>query len=221
MLWHKTWAESRTRFLVAIAVMALTCVFVVGWQDVDRVLFHRFPQALFTLLAIVLGMGGLLRERDLGTAGFTLALPVSRTRLTLTRAAVAAAEVAALAFVPVLAATLAPLFGPRVHTVVHPLMFATRWLVGVAPLFGLAFFASVLLPGDYTPFVATYTAFFFGTITVQIVRLAKPDTAPDVFTLQEIMGGTRPMTPAILALLGAAAIGLIFAAISWVERQEF
>jgi hypothetical protein len=93
-LWHKSWLESRTRFLGAAAVMFL----VIGWDILDSKhgmsRFDRVPpitfaehvaylfrsqwQWIWVASVLLLGLGGLVREDALGTAQFTLALPFRR-----------------------------------------------------------------------------------------------------------------------------------------------
>src|SRR2546427_12360202 len=95
MLLHKAWLESRARFAVSAMAVGWLCLVYVIWQPTraeaqppapyqtyishavyDSVLLH-----VFVGCAIVLGLGGLRQEKARGTAGFTLALPISRVRL--------------------------------------------------------------------------------------------------------------------------------------------
>src|SRR5690242_4633801 len=118
MIWRKTWLESRGRFFLTTIVLALT---VFWWiLDAERQMarydikppmtFTRYvsivyggPIQLFWVAScIVLGLGGLLRERAHGTAQLSLTLPISRQRWMAVRAAVAASEAAVLALVPVI-----------------------------------------------------------------------------------------------------------------------
>ena len=122
MVWYKAWVESRLRFLAAAAVMAAVCgAAVLGHDAIQSVLANRpappatyaayvhrvsyggLTRVLFMTFAMVLGVGGLLRERELGTSAFTLALPVARTRLVLVRAAAGLLEIAAIALIQGLA----------------------------------------------------------------------------------------------------------------------
>jgi len=221
MLWYKAWAESRARFGMASLVIAVACTFVLGWQDAHRVLFRGFPRSLFMIFAFVFGMGGVLRERELGSAPFTLALPVSRLRLTLVRAVAGLVELAALSLVPAAVIVVASGVFPQSYPIGEALISALRWLAGGAALFALAFFASATLSGEYTGFVAAFSVFFLQTVTTQFVRLAKPAAAPYLFTVQEIMSGIRPATPTVVAALIGAAVALVSAAALWTERTDF
>ena len=55
-------------------------------------LFHYALEGLWVLLALIVALEGLAREKATGAALFLLALPVSRLSLFLIRAAVASAE---------------------------------------------------------------------------------------------------------------------------------
>src|SRR5689334_17162028 len=74
--------------------------------------YKGYLRDIFVVVVLLLGMGGLGRERAYGTSGFTLTLPVSRWRLTATRATVGLAESTVIAFLP---AILLPLLSPLVN----------------------------------------------------------------------------------------------------------
>src|SRR5258708_33137852 len=103
MLWYKTWRETRTRLLISAMALAWVCCAIILTQHGNRAhadppisydayiwkaVYKGYVRDFFIILVIVLGGGGLLQERAHGTAGFTLALPVSRSRLMGVRAAV-------------------------------------------------------------------------------------------------------------------------------------
>src|SRR4051812_30686532 len=102
LLLFKAWRESRTRFLLCGGTIAMLCITVVLFnvpmrnnpgsvphgfkaltynEHVYHFIYSGTAKGLFSVLVLFLGLGGLLRERGRGTAPFTLALPVSRTRL--------------------------------------------------------------------------------------------------------------------------------------------
>src|ERR1700733_8015560 len=87
---YKAWLETRSRFLIALVGSTVLCsrlgvVFLKNGAANQLVLvFHATNETLASvwLLAITLiMMGGLLREKAVGTSSFTLSLPVSRLRL--------------------------------------------------------------------------------------------------------------------------------------------
>ena len=79
----------------------------VGVHDLNffawHFLYENKLQQVWVLFAILLSFGGLVREKEQGTAAFSLSLPVSRSRWLMTRMLVSIAE----GFVLGLAATLA------------------------------------------------------------------------------------------------------------------
>ena len=154
MLWYKAWRESRTRFLLsAVTIAGLSAGFVVFhraaaeisdkpltyMEYIWRIVYKGYLRELYVLLALLLGVGGLLRERDFGTAGFTLALPVSRLR-----AAVGLAQVAVLSLLPALVIpSLSPFIG-QIYPWPQALQFARLWGAGGALIFMMGFLASSL-----------------------------------------------------------------------------
>src|SRR5258705_3791903 len=125
MLWYKAWRESRARFLLSAIALAVICAsFVCFHRDASggigdeplsypvyvwRITYKGYLRELFMILAILLGLGGLTRERDQRTAAFTLALPVSRWRLLANRTVVGLGQVVLLATLP---AIVMPLLSP-------------------------------------------------------------------------------------------------------------
>src|SRR5882757_1731247 len=119
MLWFKAWRESRTRFLLSalllVGVSAFAVLYYVHYyrEELARggepLSYARYIwllifkggnslRELFVILVLLLGMGGLLRERAHGSAGFTLALPIRRWQLIFSRGAVGVLETVALSF---------------------------------------------------------------------------------------------------------------------------
>src|SRR5258707_719664 len=91
----KAWSESRGRFVVSAVVIAGLCAALLVFQTMFRArmleiggrdagytayayarIYGGVVRSIFLILAILLGLGGLARERSHGTIGFTLALPV-------------------------------------------------------------------------------------------------------------------------------------------------
>jgi len=189
---------------------------------------------LFLTFAMVLGLGGLRRERELGTATFTLALPISRVRLTLARAVAGVVQVAATAAAPAAAIlVLSPLAG-QPFPPAQALACALLWSAGGAAAFAVAFVASTLFSGEYTAFVVAEIAWFVHTVSTQLVRIARPSTWPYLRTLQEVMSGLHmsyfdpkqnlfvgpfPLVP--VAILTALTTVLIAGAVAVTVRQDF
>jgi ABC-type transport system involved in multi-copper enzyme maturation permease subunit len=170
MLWYKAWRESRTRFLVsAVTIAGLSAGFVVChraaaeisdrpltyMEYIWRIVYKGYLRELYVLLALLLGVGGLLRERGFGTAGFTLTLPVSRLRIVSARAAVGLAQVAVLSLLPAFAIPALSPFVGEIYPWPQALQFALLWAAGGALVFMIGFLASSLFGGEYTaPVVA-------------------------------------------------------------------
>lgn len=170
MLWYKMWRESGVRFAVSGAALLWMCAVVVLLQQRVRahadepISYHHYIWSavykanvldLFILLVIVLGLGGVLQERAQGTAGFTLSLPVGRWRLTAVRAATGCLQVAILALLPAL---LIPLLSPVVgetYSFAPALQFSVVWAGTGMVIFAMTLFFSVVLPGAYSPAIAS------------------------------------------------------------------
>jgi hypothetical protein len=137
MLFYKSWLETRWGFAVALIIaLAFSLWSVLRFPDAMRgglrdMQMHGHPNAamkgvatytqveifeklaiLWATLSVMLGTGGLLRERRLGTASFLLSLPTSRMRLLGVRCAVSVFETSGLALA---AYAGVPLAFPMVH----------------------------------------------------------------------------------------------------------
>jgi ABC-2 type transport system permease protein len=170
MLWYKAWRESRVRFLVSAVALAIVCAgFVFFHRDAGggisdeplsypmyiwRITYQGYLRELFMILAILLGLGGLARERDRRTAGFTLALPVSRWRLLATRTMVGFGQVVLLATIPaIVLPLLSPLIG-QAYPSSQAWAFAILWATVGSLIFAMSLLASVLFAGEFTAPVA-------------------------------------------------------------------
>src|SRR5882672_1044261 len=151
MIWYKTWLESRTRFLIAAALVAV----VIGWAILDSenamrrfdrrppitfefyvsTVFAGHVQLVWALGVAVLGAGGLLRESSTGSLPFTLSLPVPRRRWTEVRAIMGAAQSVALAMLPAIVVPLAAIAIGRSYPVWEAIKFC-----GLLAAAGLVFF---------------------------------------------------------------------------------
>jgi ABC-type transport system involved in multi-copper enzyme maturation permease subunit len=242
---RKSWLETRDRFLGSSVILALLGLFtttrasatIAGWEHFhagERMpyalyvwlsLSHGYLQFIWIICAIILGLGGLLREQSLGTAGVTLALPLSRERLVIIRAMVGAIEVAILAFIPgVIVAALSPLTGHS-YPFTQALLFASLIVGGGLVFYALAFVASHLLSSEYAaPSIAlALTAAYY--VLSKLPHMGR-------ISVFELMTGARYMNSATFLLdsdypaapiglsIGAAA-ALIVAAYALVRRRDF
>ena len=245
MLLRKAWLETRVRFLASAAILAMLGVStalrarptIVGWES-----FHggeRMPYALYVWLslshgylmfywiicAVLLGLGGLVREEALGTAGFTLSLPVSRPALVVSRALVGAAEAFVLALIPgILVSVLSPLAGYH-YPLAQAIGFGVLMACGGMGFYALAFLLSHVFRGEYTaPGIA------LGLTAAVYVLVKVPELAMlDVFKLmtgaaymvegQYVLENTFPVLP-LLASLGVASL-LVLWSDRIARRHEF
>jgi len=167
VLWWKAWRESRGRFLSAAIVLAVFCASSVSRARLDfpprlephlpyttfiwRGIYNGPNVIVFVIVSVALGLGGLMRERAVGTAPFTLSLPVSRLALFGSRAGVGMLQVIALATIP---AWIVPWMSSRIG---HPYPAQQAWLfAGLFAVVGLVWFAAGLLmstmfAGEHTP----------------------------------------------------------------------
>ena len=222
MLLYKAWLESRTRFLLSFfAIAGLSTVFVFFNHDVRTVvtdhdvsyseyiwkaIFKGQLRDIYVVLALLLGMGGLDRERAYGTSGYTLALPISRWRFITARGIAGGFETAVLAFLP---ATLVPALSPFVHEFYawgQALQFGILWTVGGILIFTMGFLASVLFSGEYSAAVAALIVLFAYSIATDL-----PGMEHFIIDIHDTMNGSGPhgfATLTMISLTAAAIIGL-------------
>ncbi|HTH54002.1 MAG TPA: hypothetical protein VL495_08635 [Edaphobacter sp.] len=164
MLWYKSLREIRTVTLVGMAAMAAMCALVVLNQQTMRAhadvpmtyiayiwksVYNSIGRDIFIILSIILGSGGLLQERAHGTAGFTLALPVSRRRIVFTRAAIGYFGVLAIAAVPIVVVPVISRYVGEQYPVTQNVGFFFLWAGCGAVFYGVTFLLAHRLEGDY------------------------------------------------------------------------
>jgi len=220
MLLFKAWLESRTRFLLSVAGLAgLSIVFVIFNHDVRaaytdrdltyadyifRAIFKGHLRDIFVVLALMLGMGGLERERAFGTAAFTLALPIGRWRFTAARGLAGVVETAVLALLP---AVLTPALSPLVHesySWAQALQFAGLWTGGGILIFAIGFLASVLFAGEYSAPIAAIALLFGYSFAADL-----PGAERYIVDVHDTMNGTGPHGFKTLASLAFTALTMM------------
>jgi ABC-type transport system involved in multi-copper enzyme maturation permease subunit len=251
MLWLKAWRESRVRFLLTALTLSTLCAFAVLFEPYIRqhqlpipihmrngayteyiynLIFAGTAKGIFALLVIFLGLGGLQRERAHNTAGFTLALPVSRFRVIGAQIVVGIVELATLALVP---AILIPEFSTFMHRS-YPfpvaLHFSILWFFGGSIIFALSFLLSVAVSGEYTAPVVCYLVLVIHTFVAAWHPLASYR-----LNLMWIMGEFQTMSwdsahdllqpPSLswprMSLMALIAFLLFSAAVRITHRQDF
>jgi ABC-2 type transport system permease protein len=243
MLWYKAWRESRTRFLIAAFVLIGMCLAFVLFQNtfraeigvktyvgyIHKLVYGGSARGLFLIFALVLGLGGLNKERALNTESFTLALPVSRLRLVTVRAVVGLLETAILSALPPL---LIPDFSRFVHESYpfsQALQFGLLWIGCGAVVFAAAFLSSTVLAGDYSALTVAFLALMFYPPAVRFTALKRypldihyimnGNKMPYFDSRTDLFIGPFPWT--ILLVLIVVTFGLLALAARITQEQEF
>ncbi|MFC5583184.1 hypothetical protein [Rhodanobacter terrae] len=185
-LLFKAWRESRERFLLGAALLAAICVsgvfcrgslmkvFVpnepfVGAPYVGfiyRLVYGGPARGLFVIMAVVLALGGLQRERLHRTAGFTLALPASRAQLVGMQALLGLGQIAVLSALPLLLLAVCSQLAYVSYPLGQMVRFGLLWLAGGAVFFAVAFLAATLFRNEYAALAASFVFMIFYPIAV-------------------------------------------------------
>jgi ABC-2 type transport system permease protein len=169
MLWYKTWLETRSRFLLSLLNIVALCSFSVYHGTEGAMPYtksdyyfavlhggHSLLCMLWVLAVTLLAMGGLLREKAVGTAPFTLALPVSRARLLAVRISLVLGEAMALVIVPWIAMFLIGALNGKTHSFYQASFHMVLLAGGGVSFLGMALLISSLVEGEYTAPLVTF-----------------------------------------------------------------
>lgn len=216
LVW-KAWRESRARFFVSGILMAFLVMYAVLTSPgflarynarfaehplsysayVWSGLFHYALEGLWVISAVLLAMGGLAQEKAFGSSLFTLSLPVSRERIFLVRAALAALQASALG---IGSALMIPLVS-HIIGANYPLQQAIAFgiLMSAAGMTVLTFglFLSELLPGEFTALVV-------GLCSAAAVFLAYKAHVLKGWNVFDVMSGASVIDPSTQLLHGIA-----------------
>ena len=182
--------------------------------------FRQNMTQLWTLLAVLLGTGGLLAQSAGGGALFTLSLPVSRNRLLGVRAATGLAELLVLAFVPSL---LIPMLSPTIgqtYGIGNALVHSACMFIGGAVFFNLAFLLSSVFSDVWRPLLIVLCVAFVLALSEHVF----PELAR--YGLFRVMGAEVYFRGGGLPWLGliasaAASVAMLYAATRNIARQDF
>jgi ABC-type transport system involved in multi-copper enzyme maturation permease subunit len=179
MLWYKAWRESESRFLISVVTIGCFCLFAVLFhvriqangsslppglrshaysEHIYQMIYAGTAKGVFAILAIFMGLGGLVRERDHRTLLFSLALPVRRSRILMMQMAVGLSELAVVSAVPLLVIPAASLLQHEYYPAVEAIHFSILWFCCGTIIFAAAFLLSVVLPGEFTAPVVCFIA---------------------------------------------------------------
>jgi ABC-2 type transport system permease protein len=187
----KAWRETCGRFLLGAALLTAICVSAVfcraslmkifvlreGFAGdpyigyIHRMVYGGPGRGFFTIIVIVLALGGLQRERLHRTAGFTLALPVSRASLVWAQAALGLAQVVVLALLPALLLGVCSQLAHVSYPLDQMLRFGLLWLAGGVVFFAVAFLSATLFSSEYAALAASFVFMIFSPITVMFPPL--------------------------------------------------
>lgn len=250
----KTWLETRSRFLIGVLAVAGLSLVLVFWQGTLRTrlsarptaavetaaatltygeYIHRFlytgaVQPLGQLIALVLAMGGLQRERETATTSLTLALPVSRRELMGVRAGMGIIQVSAIALVP---AVLIPAMSPLVvqsYPVSQALGFWVLWVAAHTTIFSAALLVSTIVPSQLTALMVAGLLLLAQSAVallpalqpfrLNLGRIATGMGMPYFDSTTSLLIGLPWPRLAVMALL---SLGLVAAASRVTERQDY
>jgi ABC-type transport system involved in multi-copper enzyme maturation permease subunit len=246
-LWYKAWLESRVRVLVGgllLSAIVTAMLFNMGSQvrriGLDSDFWYRIvggtvfggPGSIaYVLVALLLGLGGVQREHVVGTAAFTLALPVSRMQHEASRAFVGFLEVAALAWIPVvLVLTLSSRLTPYTYPLAPALRVAALYTVCGAVWFASAFLWSTVMSAEHSAtVVCLLTPIAYHTLvnytglrqfrSADLLRVMTGREMPYMDWQTGLINGPLPWMT--LVILGAVAITLFTAVARVIKRQSF
>jgi ABC-type transport system involved in multi-copper enzyme maturation permease subunit len=163
MLWYKAWLETRSRFLIAlVGCTALSSMWMVEFGR--QVTSYRGLPGLFNLLhsiqdiltaawilsIVLLMMGGLVQEQAVGAASFTLALPVSRSRLMWVRICTGLVQAFFLAVTPWFGMLFASGAAGKAYPISQVVLHVFYLLGGGVVSLAIAVLISSIVEGQYT-----------------------------------------------------------------------
>jgi hypothetical protein len=182
MLWYKAWLETRSRFLIALVGCTVLCVQLVritpqiGEPNEGLVMLHGFNAALVFIWIMgvtLLMMGGLLREKALGSCSFTLSLPVSRFRLTSVRLGMGILQAIALAIVPWIGMLFAAHVASQADAISRASFEVFLLLGGGIVFLATSLLVSSVVEGEYTAPIVS-----FGGIIMLVYALSSKRLIP-------------------------------------------
>lgn len=174
MLWYKAWLETRARFLTSLMTLTIFCgVFVqhalyISCSDTFPcaqglirpgrqadlyfllMVTQNYVVIMWVLAVVLLGMGGIVRERAIGTSSLTLSLPVSRSRLLGVRVGMGVLQAIALAVAPWFTVFVVSRLAGLPVLVTQVGLYLLLLVGGGLVYFAMAVLVSSLVTGEYT-----------------------------------------------------------------------
>lgn len=248
-LLFKAWRESRGRFLASAVLLAAVCVSGVFCRGslmkvivpderfagdpyvgyIYSLVYAGTARGLFTIMAMVLALGGLQREHLHQTVGFTLALPVSRVRLVSIQALSGLGQVAILSVLPMVLLAVCSWLVHAWYPLAQMARFGLLWFAGGAVFFAVAFLAATLFRSDYTALAVAFVfAVFYPTATIvpplnryplNIHHVMNGMSMPYFDRHTALLVGSPPWM--LLAFMLAIAGSLIAVAVQIAKRRDY
>lgn len=210
MLWYKAWRESLVRFFLSTGIIAIMCLVYTFFharlypgvahdhpnihsytQYIHWTIFGGATRGMLQLSCLLLGLGGLQRDRKQNTLGFTLALPVSRIRLVASRAALGLLQVLALSTIPSLVISAASHLAGQQLPLDYALRFIPLWAAGGIFTYAISFLASVIFTSEYVSLAVAYITYIFYLAGARYPRLS-----PYHLHVADFMSGISGITTA-------------------------
>jgi ABC-2 type transport system permease protein len=236
VLWYKAWLETRSRFLTCLAVLTVFCALFIHhaqgflrpeWKaDFYRLLYiaQEYVVIVWILSVVLLGMGGLVREKAVGTSSLTLSLPVSRAHLLGVRIAVGILEAVSLGIVPWVTIFLVSYAGGMPVLFRQVAFYALLLVAGGMVYFAMAVLVSSLVEGEYTAPAVAFGLVFLAAILfdawlrrLNLWRLVTGDFYVDRKTY--LLSGHFPWLGTLASLLVAGL--MLLASVGVIQKREF
>ena len=178
MLWYRAWLETRARFVTSLLALTLFCGLFVHhalgyirpeWKnDFRRLLYitQEFMAILWIMSVLLIGMGGIVHEKAVGTSSLSLSFPVSRGRLQHTRVGVGILEAVVLGVVPWLT-----IFMVSVHANMPVLITQVGFYVALLVSGGLVYYAMAILVSSLIEGAYTAPAVAIGLVFLSVIIL--------------------------------------------------
>jgi len=236
VLWYKAWLETRSRFLTSLATLTIfSAVFVHHAEGLQRpeetVAYNRllyiaqqYIVVMWILAVVLLGMGGIVREKATGASSLTLSLPVSRALLLGVHVGVGIFQAIALAGVPWTAIFLISSHAGMPILISQVGFYVLLLVAGGLVYFAMAVLISSLVEGEYTAPAVAFGLVFLTTIAfdswlrpLNLWRLITGDFYIDRHTF--LLTGHFPWLGALACLSVVGAMLLL--SVKVVQRREF
>jgi ABC-type transport system involved in multi-copper enzyme maturation permease subunit len=236
LLWYKAWLETRARFLASLLALTSFCGLFAHhalaeirpeWNgDFQRLLYslQEFMAVLWVLSLLLVGMGGVVHEKVVGTSSLTLSFPVSRGRLQTTRVGVGVLEAVVLAVMPWLTILAVSARANMPISITQVGFYVLLLISGGLVYFAIAVLVSSMIEGTYTAPAAAIGLTFLSVTMIDawfkrlsLWRFVTGNFYIDPHTFR--LSAHFPW-PAALACLSLAAL-MLFASVKVIQHRDF